>query len=258
MKIIAVRNAHTNAEFHPTVHVGYDPVTSELSVSFQLPAPTDETTAGNPGVTLIDSVVVNLNVLRARYDWCDHQVYFVAATKSLPIFALYPETLTSRESAQDYARRLRRNLLVGINVPLASSSNDELFVTVNLNELATDANIQVNEHCSLTWSDANSSGAVRALLLPHIQAAAPATMTADSSTTIELRVEDATGNLIQHPATVYVETVSGVVPFARVAVTGGLAVVPVSAAGLSAGDKVRVKFGWKYFPGADEVLIAVV
>jgi hypothetical protein len=50
----------------------------------------------------------------------------------LPVFALYPETLPNRETAVDYAQRLKRNLLVGINVPFAAATNDELFITVNL------------------------------------------------------------------------------------------------------------------------------
>ena len=51
---------------------------------------------------------------------------------------------------------------------------------------------------------------------------------------------------------------SGLVPFTRVRASHGLASVPVSAAGMSAGDEIRVKFGWKYFPGAEDARIAVV
>lgn len=261
MKIIAVRNAQIHPQFQPTVHLGFDPITYNLTVSLYLPAvAVDETSTGDPGLTLIDSAVVNITDLRKRYDWCDHQTYFVAvhAGAFLPVFALYPETLPNRETAVDYAQRLKRNLLVGINVPFAAASDDELFITVNLNAQATDANIQVDEHCALVWSDAASSGAVRTMGFPFIYVQAPASVPAGGSASIELRIEDVAGQLLDQEAVVYLEAVSGLVPFTRVRASHGLASVPVSAAGMSAGDEIRVKFGWKYFPGAEDVRIAVV
>ncbi len=261
MKIIAVRNAQIHPQFQPTVHLGFDTVTSDLSVSLYLPAvAVDETTTGDPGLTLIDSVVVNIIDLRKRYDWCDHQTYFVAvhAGAFLSVFALYPETLHNRETAVEYAQRLKRNLLVGINVPFATASDDELFITVNLNAQATDANIQVDEHCALVWSEAASSGAVRTMAFPFIHVQAPVSVPVGGNTSIELRIEDVSGQLLDQEAVVYLEAVSGLVPFARVRANHGLATVPVSAAGMSAGDEIRVKFGWKFFPGAEDARIAVV
>ena len=261
MKIIAVRNAQIHPQFQPTVHLGFDPATSDLSVSLYLPAiATDQATSGDTGLSLIESVVVNIADLRMRYDWSDHQTYFVAVHSGsfLPVFALYPETLPNRETAVDYAKRLKRNLLVGINVPFATASDDELFITVNLNAQATDANIQVDENCTLVWSEAASSGAVRTMAFPFIHVQAPASVPAGGSALIELRIEDVAGQLLDREAVVYLEAVSGLVPFTRVRASHGLASVPVSAAGMSAGDEIRVKFGWKYFPGADDARIAVV
>ena len=261
MKIIAVRNAQIHPQFQPTVHLGFDPATSDLSVSLYIPAiATDEAASGDAGLSLIESVVVNVGDLRKRYDWCDHQTYFVAvhAGAFLPVFALYPETLSNRETAVNYAQRLKRNLLVGINVPFASASDDELFITVNLNAQATNANIQVNEHCALVWSDAASSGAVRTMAFPFIHVQAPASVSVGGSASIELRIEDVAGQLLDRNVVVYLEAVSGLVPFTRVRVVRGLASVPVAASGMSAGDEIRVKFGWKYFPGAEDARIAVV
>ena len=261
MKIIAVRNAQIHPQFQPTVHLGFDPATSDLSVSLYLPAiATDQATSGDTGLSLIESVVVNIADLRMRYDWSDHQTYFVAVHSGsfLPVFALYPETLPNRETAVDYAKRLKRNLLVGINVPFATASDDELFITVNLNAQATDANIQVDENCTLVWSEAASSGAVRTMAFPFIHVQAPASVPAGGSALIELRIEDVAGQLLDREAVVYLEAVSGLVPFTRVRVVRGLASVPVAASGMSAGDEIRVKFGWKYFPGAEDARIAVV
>ena len=261
MKIIAVRNAHIHPQFHPSVHLGYDPATSKLEVSVYLPTVVPEGASDTePGPRLIGAATINISDLRKRYDWCDHQTYFLAvqAGDLLPLFALYPETLPNRESAIDYAQRLKRNLLVGINVPYAAGSDDDLFITVNLNAQATDANIEVDEHCMLTWSEAASSGAVRTMNFPFIQVQAPASIFAGGNAAIQLRIEDVAGQLLDRDAVVYLESVSGLVPFTRVRAQGGLATVPVSAAGMSAGDEIRVKFGWKYFPGAEEARIAVV
>ena len=261
MEIIAVRNEHSHPQFQPTVHLGFDPSSTDLKISLYLPEPASvDGAADNRGLQLIESVTVNLADLRKRYDWCDHQTYFLALHSGafLPLFALYPQTLPNREVAADYAQRMQKNLVVGINVPFAKATDDELFITVNLNAQATDANIAVNEHCTLTWSEAASSGAVRTMKFPFIQVQAPSSIPAGGNSVIQLRVEDVCGQLLERDSVVYVEAVSGLVPFSRVRIQSGLATVPVSAATMSPGDEIRVKFGWKYFPGAEEARIAVV
>lgn len=261
MKIIAVRSAHLHPQFQPTIHLGFDPVTSDLSVSLYLPTQVrDDAANSDAKLTLVDTMLVDINALRKRYDWCDHQAYFVAVHegKFLPVLALYPQTLPNREEAVDYARRIKSNLLVGLNVPFASATDDELFITVNLNAQATGGNIQVDENCTLLWSDAPSSAAVRSTAFPGIAVHAPASVVVGGSASIELRIEDVAGQLLDQDAIVYIEAVAGLVPFTRVRTRHGLASVPVSAAGISAGDEIRVKFGWKYFAGANEARIAVV
>lgn len=279
MKVIGVRNTHGHPDFKPAIRLAYDPATSDLQVIFEYesvvsyidkspldgiePTPGFELTIpGEKTVSVVakDSAILNLASLRNRFDWCDHQTYFLAIHqgKFIPEFALYPETLPERETAHDYALRLKRNLVVGINVPFAGATDNELFITVNVNVNAADTDIAVNEHCTLEWSDAAGSGVVRALLFPHIHVIAPATIEAGGSATIQLRVEDVAENLLDCTATVYVEAVTGAVPATRIPVKNGLASVPVSAFGMVAGDEVRIKFGWKYYPGADEARILVV
>jgi hypothetical protein len=96
------------------------------------------------------------------------------------------------------------------------------------------------------------------MAFPFIHVQAPASVAAGGSALIELRIEDVAGQLLDREAVVYLESVSGLVPFTRVRASHGLASVSVSAAGMSAGDEIRVKFGWKYFPGAENARIAVV
>ncbi len=105
---------------------------------------------------------------------------------------------------------------------------------------------------------AASSGTHRTLLLPHLRLSAPSTIVADGQATITIQLEDAAEQPIERQATVYLEAVSGVLPRARVATTQGTAAVPVFATGLSPGEQVRIKAGWKYFPGVDDITIKVV
>ena len=70
--------------------------------------------------------------------------------------------------------------------------------------------------------------------------------------------EDAAEQPIERQATVYLEAVSGVLPRVRVTTIQGTAAVPVFATGLRPGEKVRIKAGWKYFPGVDDITLEVV
>ncbi|NCV87762.1 MAG: hypothetical protein EBW14_18300, partial [Oxalobacteraceae bacterium] len=81
---------------------------------------------------------------------------------------------------------------------------------------------------------------------------------ADGQASISIRLEDASEQPIRRQATVYLEAVSGVLSRLRVTTNDGVATVPVFANGLSPGDKVRVKAGWKYFPGVDDVTLEVI
>jgi hypothetical protein len=87
---------------------------------------------------------------------------------------------------------------------------------------------------------------------------APSTIAADGQATITIQLEDAAEQPIERQATVYLEAVSGVLPRARVTTTQGTAAVPVFATGLRPGEKVRIKAGWKYFPGVDDISLEVV
>lgn len=56
---------------------------------------------------------------------------------------------------------------------------------------------------------------------------------------------------------VRIEMVSGYAPHTRVRLVGGVARVKVMALGLDAGESMRVKAGWRYFPGLAETTLRV-
>jgi hypothetical protein len=269
MKVYGVKNDHIAPGFSPAITLHYDPVTTILRVDAVItaglnkpPLETGETV--EPGV-FHTSAEVNIGELRLRNDWCEHQTYFLSSKTSVeagfqfaPLFPLFVETLPTRESASTFANRTDQNLLVGINIPFTDSTADDIFITVNLNMNAAESDFVCGPGLERIWSEFSSSGNERTMKFPTIVAVAPATTSVDSTFKVDIRIEDAAGNLIERDATIYVEAVHGVVPGTRIKLTSGTASLPVSAFGLNAGDDVRVKLGWKYFPGAEDVIVKVI
>lgn len=257
MKVIAVRNHLFRDTIPCHVDLSFDEATQDLTVSARSVDPLIEYLESDRR-EFKDTTTVNLNELRARRDWCEHQVYFLAMEdrKFVPVFSLYDETLPRREGAVDYATRLQRRLLVGINVPFTDSTNDEVFLTVNMMVDCADSDLTVTGLVT-EWSEAAQSGTERVLRLPHIRAIAPATMAPDSTASVQVRVEDVNGNLIPRNCTVYVEAVSGFAGGTRVSIVNGVGVLPVSSAGMPAGSTLRMKLGWKYYVGVEDAIISV-
>ena len=259
MKVIAVRNPLLHPYAFHQVLITRDLERRSLIVRYRL-ARTNHAEEDPVFDAGEQEVMVNLAALRNRPDWCDHQSYFLALKDGRlgPLFSLFVATLPARLAATEYATMSQQSLVVGINVPFADATDDELFLTVNMNQRCSDDDVAVAGELDLEWSQAASSGTHRTLLLPHLRLSAPTTISADGQASISIRVEDASEQLIQRQATVYLEAVSGVLSCVRVTTNDGVATVPVFANGLSPGDKVRVKAGWKYFPGVDDVTLEVI
>jgi len=266
MKVYGVKNDHISPRFKPAISLTYDSKTTILRIDAVITASVGDIEGVAPGeilpATFNASTEVKLNDLRNRADWCEHQTYFLAMENVTftfdPVFPLFVETLQSREAASEYAKRVQRNLLVGINVPFVDSTDEDIFITVNLNMDATESDFICKGNLERIWSEYSSSGNERTMKFPSIVASANPSVVAEQSTTIDVRLEDARGNLIERDATIYIEAVHGIVSGTRLKVKNGIATLPVSSVGLTAGDDVRVKFGWKYFPGAEDVTIKVV
>lgn len=258
MKVVAVRNGQSHLFIFTKVAIDFDTEARILNVSIKQGS-TDNVEVRPESFDEM-SASIDLASLRLRSDWCAHQTYFLSIKdgKLGELFALFPETLSARISAHEFARRTQQSLTVGINVPFEDATDDELFVTVNLNQNALDSDIAVNEHCNLEWSEANSSGTVRTILFPHLHASAPETVSAGETVVASVRIEDASGTLIERDATIYLEAVSGILPATRVTAKAGVATVAVMTTGMIPSDVARVKCGWKYFPGVDDISVKVV
>ncbi len=259
MKVIAIRNVLLHPYLFHRIRITRDAVRRVLIIRYQVAQ-----TSQSDEVPEFDGeeqeITVDLSALRNRLDWCDHQSYFLAMKDGRlgPLFSLFVATLPARLSATEFATNSQQSLVVGINVPFANALDDELFLTVNMNQHCSDVDISVEGDLALEWSEASSSGTHRTLLLPHIRLTGPKTIAADGQATISIQLEDVAEHPLDRHVTVYLEAVSGVLPRTRVATSMGVALVPVIATGLSPGDQVRVKAGWKYFPGVDDIVMEVV
>lgn len=97
-----------------------------------------------------------------------------------------------------------------------------------------------------------------ALVRPSLAFTAPASIAPDSFVDVQLAVTSAAG-VVQTDTTarVYIEVLSGYSPKTRVDVTGQTT-LRVSSLGLSTGDAVHIKAGFKNYSGVAEVQIPVV
>lgn len=259
MKVIAIRNVLLHPYMFHRLRITRDAAQRALIIRYMVAQ-----VSQSDDVPEFDGeeqeVKVDLAALRNRSDWCDHQTYFLALKNGRlgPLFSLFVATLPARLSATEFATHSQQSLVVGINVPFADALDDELFLTVNMNQHCGDGDISIEGDLSLEWSEASSSGTHRTLLLPHLRLTGPKTIAADGQATISIQLEDVAEHPLDRNVTVYLEAVSGVLPRARVVTSMGVASVPVFATGLSPGDQVRVKAGWKYFPGVDDIAMEVV
>lgn len=263
MKVYGVKNDHISQGFRPSVSLHYDKASGAFTATVNIMAKKcDENGIPMPEIessAYQASASVNINKLRQRQDWCAHQTYFLAIKdfEFLPVFPLYAETLPLRETAHDYAVRMGLNLLIGINVPF-SDSDDDIFVTVNLNADATDDNFIVSGDLIREWSQVSSSGIERVLKFPTIVASGAPSVSAGAQTEVTVRIEDSAGNLLIRDTEVFVEPIYGAISGSRMQIRNGIGKLQISAQGLEAGDTVRAKLGWKYFPGATDVEIKVI
>ena len=84
------------------------------------------------------------------------------------------------------------------------------------------------------------------------------TIAPDGYATVTVSCKMPTGELCTDcNSEVFLEPVVGVLPKSRVTLTNGTATFRVSALGLQSGDSIRIKAGWRYFPGLTEITLPV-
>lgn len=208
------------------------------------------------------SVLFSAQALRAGRDWSERQAYLAGVDWFSGRFRapipLSTFTLPTRFSATDVSRHAwNGNFLVGFNVPFADSTFDECFITVNLGWEGGCVVSGLSE-ADVEQSDYSTSGHVREMLFPSVKVAADqASATAGEPVTFSLQMLDGLGDPITRDADLYLETVNGFLPVVRRRTQDGKAGATVLTTGMQAGDTVRLKAGFKFYPAASDAEVTL-
>jgi hypothetical protein len=208
------------------------------------------------------SVLFSTQELRAGRDWSERQAYMAGFDWSASRFRspvpLSTFTRSTRFSASDVSRHVwNGNFLVGFNVPFASSTFDECFITVNLGKEGGCVVSGLAES-DVEQSDYSTSGNVREMVFPSVEVAADQEfVTAGEPVTFSLQMLDGLGDSITRDADLYLETINGFLPVIRRRTKAGKATATVLTTGMQAGDTVRLKAGFKFYPGASDAEVVL-
>ncbi len=242
------------------IAIGYpEPPTAEGGV----PDPANQRSANGTDYGMTPALTVDFADLRARHGWCDHQVYILATQGRFPTglaapIPLFACTLTERLAPHDLAVRNQFNIIAALVVPFKASGFDDCSLLVNLpgdtGALVVDVGPEPIDHGPGSLAD------IWPAMLPSIRLAGPATVAAGQSAPVTVQLLDAGGSPIQRAGVeVYFEAVSGSVSKARgLTDASGACALTCSAPGLTAGDSLRVKAGFKFYPGVADLVVGVV
>jgi hypothetical protein len=97
-------------------------------------------------------------------------------------------------------------------------------------------------------------------LLPSLRLSGPDSITADAKAdyAIELYSKNTDALVDDVTVRVYLEANAGYLPYRQVEIKNGIATFPFCAFGLSPGDRVKLKVGWRHYSGADEKIITII
>lgn len=95
---------------------------------------------------------------------------------------------------------------------------------------------------------------------PELRLAVPPQLQADAFADIAVQLVDGTTGLplTETGPQVYLESHAGYLPKRRLALVDGVATARIGALGLSPGDRLQLKAGWRYYPGLAEAEIVIV
>lgn len=205
---------------------------------------------------------IDINELKNSYQWADRSSYailFDATMKEYKeLFHLEFETYSSRQTLKSYIEQENKWISSMLLVPYATGEDMSIFLARSDHEqdvLITHGDIEVVEIPSdLT----NAYSYLKNLLFPIITSNHPLIMTKDSSETVSIVLRRKDGEPItDRNATVYLEPVIGTINKTRIDLVNGTGSFTVSSTGLSAGDIIRIKVGWKWWKGEHDIFITV-
>lgn len=211
---------------------------------------------------------IDIESLRGHPEFGDHAAFMINAPIGLAAEPasrpslyertpnLYAMTLASKMEAQAYyATVIQSHPLGQILVPLASHPTSEWTLGFNLFDpslISVSGDIQIAQAITL--------GIVREETLPVVRFIGPQTIDVDpsSETEIQFRLETPTGDPISgYEADVYLDATSGYLVSRRVRTVGGVGSTVFRPDGLGSGSQAKIKVGFKWFSGTDDLMVTI-
>lgn len=172
---------------------------------------------------------------------------------SMPINMTLESVVGRYKSSAVFAQR-SANVVLTICQPYADSPLNDctMFLRLPVQGNALHHNLgQVQSMDPTMWGDVS--------VWPRIRLSGPATLLRDQQATVEVETWHPTEDRVDERANgvLFLEDVEGYTPNRRVQMRDGRGSFRVAALGLQVGERVRVKIGWRYWPGVSEYIAAV-
>lgn len=204
--------------------------------------------ASCPDAVWYDSFSLNLEELRLRKDWTDVSLYGLAQDNTTRTFTTLhnrlARSLGARESLAGQVSALCCKYPVNLYVPFAEANFDDISVVITLRSGQFLTGPTSFTPCP---SPRAFNGLFDDSVMPRLELASDtSTVPAGGEAIFRVRVLDSTGALLDYPMDIYLSSRSGYLPQRKLKVTGEAA-CRLLALGLTAGDSIRVKAGFRFF-----------
>lgn len=203
------------------------------------------------------SITLSLQDLKSLSEFDDGALLSFEATSltqdtSIQWKNLYLGTLLGRRTMLDYLRELGWNTAFRILVPAGGiTSMRQCKYIVQMHDAASP--FEASDPIALLDSPAQ----FQALQFrPRIIGPTAVSLASVASVSYGIQLEDSDGHPIAAPGTVYLETTAGTLGRPRVNLdANGQGAFELFTAGIQAGETVKLKAGFRYFPGAEDHLV---
>lgn len=215
---------------------------------------------------VIGEYSIDLSTLKNLPDFSDHASFMLYSDKTWrgesyhagmmnQLVNLYPLTIASKSSASVFHSMNNVPMPLGnILVPFQDSNTSDYSLGVNVDD----------KELVILNGDLVASAAITLDVLRHEQLPivkfdmSQQSVAKDGSIAIGFTLRSSSGDMITgNSADVYLETTGGVLSKTRVKTVNGSGSVEFYAAGLTSGDTVKMKCGFKYFTGTDSTVVTV-
>jgi len=210
---------------------------------------------------------IDLNIL-GSVAWSDHATWAFNATRdgrlSMP-FNRYLATQASREHRHMLMIARKEINLMMLHVPFARQDFSNCVFVLKYNPAFGCIHNFLNHRTmpptgmSLGANDLEPLYGFKALFA-SLRLSGPDTIEAGHTATYSIEMfSKNTDTLVDDVETkVYLECNAGYLPQRQVDISHGIGSFPLMALGLNAGDKIKLKVGWRNYSGVDEKIVTIV